>query len=110
MNTTKSLILLALILWMGILSALVCHGQTNAVPQPDVQQAVGTLIHAIFPHISMEQIVAIVGAVVILARALRKAVPDNMQTALLGTILKHLALEINPVSTTPPPTPPATKP
>lgn len=75
--------------------------QTNSVvTNPDVQQAVTTLVHALFPHVSMEQIVAIVGAVVILARALRKAIPDSMQTQLLGTVLKHLALEINPVKPT----------
>jgi hypothetical protein len=74
---------------------------TNIVVTPDVQQAITTLIHAAFPHVSLDQIVSIVGAVVIIARALRKAIPDNLQTAAFGTLLKHLALEINPVTTPP---------
>jgi hypothetical protein len=30
------------------------------------------------------------------ARLLRKGVPDSMQTGIVGTVLKHAALEINP--------------
>ena len=39
------------------------------------------------------------GAIVLVARALRKLVPDNMQTGVAGTVLKHAALEINPTTT-----------
>jgi hypothetical protein len=63
---------------------------------PDVEQAINTLAKAFLPHVSSEQVEAVIGAIFILARVARKAIPDQYQTALLGTILKHLALEINP--------------
>jgi hypothetical protein len=37
------------------------------------------------------------------ARVARKAVPDGKQNGLLGTVLKHAALEINPQSVVGPP-------
>lgn len=70
---------------------------TNTVASnPSVQQALSTLTKAFFPHVSESQIEQIVLAIFILARAARKAIPDKYQQAILGTILKHLALEINP--------------
>ena len=63
------------------------------------------LVRDIWPNLSMQDCVSLIGAIFILARVLRKAVPDSMQTGSLGTILKHTALEINP-QTTPAPSAP----
>ena len=68
----------------------------NETNTPDVSQAVATLVHAIFPHVSMSDITSLIGAVFVIARVLRKAIPDSAQTGQLGQLLKHLALEINP--------------
>lgn len=55
-------------------------------------------------NVSVGSIASILGLVVIAARMLRKAIPDNLQTGAMGTALKHAALEINPSLT---PTPPS---
>lgn len=70
---------------------------------PNVGQAIGVLVHAVAPNINMTDVSEIVGAIFIIARVLRKVIPDNAQTGKLGTVLKHAALEINPQLT---PTPP----
>jgi hypothetical protein len=62
------------------------------------------LIRDVWPNLSIQDCVNLIGAVFILARVLRKAIPDSMQTGSLGTILKHTALEINPQLTSTPPT------
>lgn len=83
-----------------MLSCFCAFGQnTNSTNAPDVQQAIGTLIHALVPNVGMEQITTILGALFLLARVLRKAIPDHVQTGGLGTFLKHIALEINPQET-----------
>ena len=85
----------------------------NETNTPDISQAVATLVHAIFPKLSFNDTVSAVGAVFLIARTLRKAIPDNAQTGQLGQLLKHLALEVNPAkgaTTEKPETPPATPP
>jgi hypothetical protein len=76
---------------------------TNTVVNPDVSQAIQTIIHAAVPSLTTTDITTLVGAVVIIARILRKVIPDNAQLGKAGTFLKHLALEINPQLTPPPP-------
>lgn len=44
----------------------------------------------------IETLGSIGAAILILARSLRKIIPDNLQTGSAGTLLKHFALEINP--------------
>lgn len=73
---------------------------TNA---PDVGQAIGVLVHAFAPNVSKEDVAIITALIPIIARILRKAIPDNLQTGNAGTVLKHIALEINPQSTPPSP-------
>ena len=68
----------------------------NETNTPDVSQAVATLVHALFPKLSFNDCVSFVGAAFLIARVLRKAIPDSAQTGQLGQLLKHLALEINP--------------
>ena len=82
----------------------------NETNTPDISQAVATLVHAIFPKLSFNDAVSFVGAVFLIARTLRKAIPDGAQTGQLGQLLKHLALEINPAkgAATDAPTVPAT--
>ena len=61
---------------------------------------------------NFDSIVATVGAIFLLARTLRKVVPDTWQTGKVGEVLKHAALEINPQvggSTQQPQVPPTTK-
>ena len=85
----------------------------NETNTPDISQAVATLVHALFPKLSFSDAVSIVGAVFLIARTLRKAIPDNAQTGQLGQLLKHLALEINPAkgaTTEKPETPPVNPP
>ena len=98
----------ATILMFGLI--LCCHAQpivynaftTNAVPPvavPATQPV--TLVDAITKLV--EAIGGLAASVMILARVLRKAVPDNWQTGILGRLLAHTALEVNPQLT---PTPP----
>lgn len=47
-------------------------------------------------HVTVSGLVQTIAAIFILARLLRKAVPDNWQSGTLGTLLKHSALEVNP--------------
>jgi len=68
----------------------------TVVTNPTVQQAITTLARVFIPHVSEQQMEDIIVAIFVLARAARKAIPDKYQQAILGTILKHLALEINP--------------
>ena len=63
---------------------------------PDIHQAVTTLIKAFWPHMTDEQIASLGMSIFLLARVLRKVIPDEVQNGKLGTLLKHLALEINP--------------
>ena len=63
---------------------------TNAVPD------LAKFVHDVAPSLSYDQIVALIGSLVVIARILRKAIPDTKQTGTVGTILKHAALEINP--------------
>jgi hypothetical protein len=65
---------------------------TNSAVIPDSIR----LIRDLWPSLSIQDCINLIGAIFILARVLRKAVPDSMQTGSLGTILKHTALEINP--------------
>ena len=55
------------------------------------------VVHDLVPNISMADIVEFITSIFLVARALRKVIPDNAQTGKLGEILKHAALEINPV-------------
>ena len=85
----------------------------NETNTPDISQAVATLVHALFPKLSFDDAVSTVGAVFLIARTLRKAIPDNAQTGQLGQLLKHLALEANPAqgaTTEKPETPPTAAP
>jgi hypothetical protein len=68
---------------------------TNTVT--DVGGAITTLIHSALPHLTAQEDVDIVGLLILVARLLRKFVPDNLQTGKAGQILKHIALEVNPV-------------
>ena len=61
-----------------------------------VIDAVANIVHYYSPTMSVESLTALAGSVFILARILRKAIPDNQQTGAIGQILKHCALEINP--------------
>ena len=63
---------------------------------PPIITDIGRVITDICPTITLDQSVALVGAVFLIARTLRKAIPDNLQTGKLGTFLAHVALEINP--------------
>ena len=74
---------------------------TNVVSTliPDIAK----VVQDIWPNVNLDQGIAIVSGIFILARGLRKAIPDNLQTGTLGTILKHAALEINPAPSTPTP-------
>ena len=70
----------------------------QATNSPDIQQAVETIAKAVFPHVSASQIEVLIPAIFVIARVLRKALPDNIQEGGFGRVLKHLALEINPAS------------
>ena len=63
---------------------------TNLIPD------IARVVHDVSPDLSVESIVAFLGALFIAARSLRKALPDNIQTGKIGQVLKHLSLEINP--------------
>jgi len=86
---------------------LFCHAQpivyneftTNAVPPASGQLA--QLESGITKLI--EAIGSLGAAILILARVLRKLVPDGWQTGIFGRLLAHTALEVNPQLT---PTPP----
>lgn len=81
-----------------VLGSFTAVAQTNVAVTntPDVGQAIGVLVHAVAPNVSMEQVASLVTALFVIARLLRKAIPDSAQTGALGTFLKHIALEINP--------------
>jgi hypothetical protein len=68
---------------------------TNTVS--DVTGAFTTLVHAALPHLTAQEDIDIVGLIFLIARLLRKAIPDELQTGKAGELLKHIALEVNPV-------------
>lgn len=82
---------------------LIAQIVTNGVPT--LQQSVTGLCQVVSNN--KEALVAVWGAIVLVARALRKLIPDDKQTGTLGTVLKHAALEINPATATNP-VPPTT--
>lgn len=47
-------------------------------------------------HVTASGVVQFLVTLFVLARLLRKAIPDNWQTGVIGTALKHTALEVNP--------------
>jgi hypothetical protein len=51
-------------------------------------------------HVTASGVVQTIAAIFLLARLLRKGVPDSWQNNVVGTFLKHAALEVNPVQTT----------
>jgi hypothetical protein len=71
---------------------------------PNLTQDIAKVLSDFGLNINYSDIVQVVAAIFIIARILRKGVPDNWQTGALGTFLKHAALEVNPQ----PPTPIAT--
>lgn len=68
---------------------------TNTVT--DFNGAITTLVHSALPHLTAQQDIDIVGLLILAARILRKAIPDNLQAGKTGQLLKHIALEVNPV-------------
>jgi hypothetical protein len=58
-------------------------------------------------NLSVGSVASVLGLVVLGARLLRKAIPDNLQTGQLAQLLKHVSLEINPVTPPSPVKPPA---
>ena len=68
---------------------------TNTVT--DVGGAIATLVQSALPHLTGQEDLDVVGLIFLIARILRKAVPDELQTGKAGELLKHIALEINPV-------------
>ncbi|MDE1868026.1 MAG: hypothetical protein KGI08_10000 [Thaumarchaeota archaeon] len=71
---------------------------TNIVTNlpPETMQDIAKVLTDFGFHITASGIVQTVAAIFILARLLRKAVPDNWQNGPIGTVLKHSALEVNP--------------
>lgn len=113
MKTIKPIIRLLMIL--AILAAFTFNlwAQTNAPidpgtlapPPEDVSAALTNLLHVLFPKLSVTSIAEFIAELFIIARLLRKAVPDNLQNGRIGTLLKHAALEINPPPAVTPPKP-----
>ena len=68
---------------------------TNTVS--DLTGATSTFVKALLPHLTAQEDIDIVGLIFLAARIMRKAIPDNLQTGKAGELLKHIALEVNPV-------------
>lgn len=67
---------------------------TNSVPT--LNQSITGLYQVVANN--KESLLMVWGAIVLVARSLRKVIPDKLQTGSLGTVLKHAALEINPAT------------
>jgi hypothetical protein len=88
--------------------AIFSPGKTNSPPQYNpLPSSTAADIAKVFQDFGVNVSVSGVAQFLILtffgARYLRKGLPDRIQTGVIGTILKHAALEINPQNT---PTPP----
>src|ERR1041385_7267682 len=95
----------ALVLIFILLFSFSAFAQTNAAPAVSpVPEDIARLIHDICPNISISTVIQAIAGIFFLARILRKGVPDNWQVGKLGTVLSHLALEVNPDTSAPPAT------
>ena len=79
---------------------------TNSIP-PDTAADIAKVFNDFGIHATASGIGQLLALIFIGARLLRKGIPDKMQTGIVGTVLKHAALEINPQLT---PEPPAKQP
>lgn len=91
--------MIRLSIWVSLITIALCvnvFAQDVATNYPTIPQALGGLIHAIFPNLTFTQIESAVATIFLAARILRKVIPDKFQTGKIGDVLKHSALEINP--------------
>ena len=104
-NSKPSSILLALLILCALILCFAAHGQeTNAPvsavathPIPaNIKADLVKLFEDCLDKINLSGLTSAGFIAWISARLLRKGVPDNLQTGIVGSILKHAALEINP--------------
>ena len=79
-------------------SQIVADAETYKLP-PNIKADLVKLFSDILDSISFSGLSSAGFIAWVSARLLRKGVPDAMQTGIVGTILKHAALEINPAQT-----------
>ena len=118
MNKTKLLAIGLSLLCVGFLTIQIIHAQTNPTapatqgipdnPTPAWMDKTASDISSVLGDFGVpatpQEIKGLLGLAVAAffgARLLRKGLPDQWQTGLIGTALKHAALEINPKANAP---------
>lgn len=89
----KKTIAVYLIVFIGFAAYAQAATNTQPIIVTNWQSAAAALIHFIFPSVTPVQ--AAMGLYLV-AKILRKAIPDKMQASQLGVWLAHTALEVNP--------------